>query len=80
MEEAIGTLTGAGIPGAMLVLLGMAYYRLDQRLNAVQEARVADAQRVAAAALEREEKWQTVISQLADAVERVADRTTGARK
>lgn len=75
MDEALQTLGAAGPLGAVVLFLGWAYWQVSLELKRVQEARVADAQRVAAAALEREEKWQSVLSQLADAVERVADRT-----
>lgn len=74
MEEALTTLGQAGIPGAALVLLGFAYWHLHNRLHAVQEARVADAQKVASAALERENRWLTTISELTEAINKHVER------
>lgn len=74
MEDAVSAIAATGVPGALLVILGFAYWQLTQKLAAVQEARVADAQKVAAAALEREEKWQGTLTDLTKAIENVLER------
>lgn len=74
MDTAITTLGQAGILGAALVLLGFAYWQLHNRLHAVQEARVVDAQRVATSALEREGRWLTTISELTEAINKHIER------
>ena len=73
MDEAVTTIIQSGLSGALLVILGIAYWRKEQDLKASQEARVADAQKVAKDSLEREDKWQDLISELTRAVERLTD-------
>lgn len=72
MDEAVSAIVSSGIPGALLVVLGYAYWRQAQDLKATQEARVADAQKFAKDSLEREDKWVDVLKDLAVAVEVIA--------
>lgn len=69
MEDAVAAIVSSGIPGALLVVLGYAYYRLSQDLKASQEARVTDAQRVSKDVLDREDKWVAVLTDLTNAIE-----------
>lgn len=80
VEDAVSAIAASGIPGALLVVLGFAYWQLMQKLTAVQEARVADAQKVAAAALEREEKWQATLVDLTKAIENMLERQEERRR
>lgn len=73
MEDAVSAIVSSGIPGALLVVLGVAYWRLSQQLSAVQEARVTDAKKVAEDALEREEKWLNVLKDLTGNVARLTE-------
>lgn len=75
MESAFDTLTQT-VVGAIIVLLAGAVIWLARKLSEVQEARVADAQKVAEAALKREDKWQGTIAGLTDAVERLLERSS----
>jgi hypothetical protein len=49
---------------------------LIHQLIKVQNARVDDAKKVATDSLAREDKWQGVLKELSDAVERLLERTT----
>lgn len=69
VDGAMQALATASVPGALLVVTFAALYRVHGQLNQVQEARVADAQKVMSAALEREEKWQAVLAELTTALE-----------
>lgn len=68
VDSAMQALASASVPGALLVIALAALNRTTNQLNAVQEARVADAQKVVQAALEREEKWQGVLTDLTTAL------------
>lgn len=68
MEEAVGQLAGSGVLGAILVVLGWAYYRQGQELAKVQEARVGDAKRVVETLLTLQDRWQGTVNDLTDAV------------
>jgi hypothetical protein len=74
MDEAVSAIATSGSPvlGAILVVLGYAYWRQAQALAAVQEARVQDAQRVASTLLEMQDKWQASLNDLTQAVERLS--------
>lgn len=71
MDEAARQIASSGILGAILVVLGTAYYRQGVALAAVQESRVADAQKVAQTLLAMQDRWQSVIGDLTDAVQRL---------
>lgn len=76
MEEAIQAILGTGgFAGAILVVLGAAYWQQGRELRQSYEARIADAQKVATAALEREEKWQEALGDLTKAIENLLDRS-----
>jgi len=62
------TLISAGPLGAIIIALGVAYWRLGLSLKAAQEARVADANKVTEKLLELNEKWLVAINGLATAV------------
>jgi len=70
LEQAAETLltTGSPVLGAVLVVLGWAYYKQGQALAGVQEARVADAKKVAETLLAVQDRWQTVVVELTEAV------------
>ena len=76
MDEAVSAIVSSGIPGALLVVLGYAYWKKEQDFKATQEARVADAQKFAKDSLEREDKWVGVLTDLTNELERAnAGRT-----
>lgn len=74
MDEAVSAIATSGSPvlGAILVVLGYAYWKQAQALASVQEARVQDAQKVASTLLEMQDKWQTSLNDLTQAVERLS--------
>lgn len=82
IDDATNILLNSGSPvlGAILVVLGYAYWKQSQALAAVQEARVQDAQRVASTLLEMQDKWQSALSELTQAVERLNERGAPSRR
>ena len=62
------TLISAGPLGAIIIALGVAYWRQGLALKAAQEARVQDAQTVTTTLLELNEKWLVAINALTGAV------------
>jgi putative AlgH/UPF0301 family transcriptional regulator len=74
MDEAVNVIAQSGSPvlGAIVIVLGYAYWKQAQALSAVQEARVADAQKVATTLLEMQDRWQTSLNDLTQAVERLS--------
>lgn len=74
MDEAVRQIASSGLLGAILVVLGVAYWKQSQALAAVQEARVADAQKVAQTLLSLQDRWQQAISELTKAVEKMNER------
>lgn len=74
MESIVETLVAAGPFGAIIVTLGVAYWRQGQTLKAAQEARVTDAQTVTKTLLALNDKWNTSVNALAQAVDRLTDR------
>ncbi len=68
MEGLTETLIQAGPLGAIIVALGVAYWRQARTLKETQDARVTDAQKVAATLLEQNEKWNGTIGALTQAV------------
>lgn len=72
MIETIGTQVAShGILGGILVALAYAYWHQGKALAAVQEARVADAQKVAQTLLAMQDKWQESLGELTEAVNRL---------
>lgn len=81
MEHALEIIANAGLPGAFLIVMGWVCWQqykqieqLNKTLVDAQQSRVNDAQKVAENALEREEKWQTTLTNLTMAIERMLDR------
>lgn len=74
MEGAAETLVAAGPLGAIIVALGVAYWRQTIALKAAQEARVEDAKLVTKTLLELNDKWNTTVNALTTAVDRLSDR------
>jgi len=74
MDEAVNVIAQSGSPvlGAIVIVLGWAYWKQSQALSAVQDARVADAQKVASTLLEMQDKWQASLADLTQAVERLS--------
>lgn len=72
IEEAAHAIVSSGSPvlGAILVVLGYAYHKQGQSLAAVQESRVADAKKVAETLLSMQDRWQAVVSELTEAVQK----------
>ena len=69
MEENIAaTLIQAGPLGAVILALGVAYYKQSGELRRAQEARVEDAKKVTKTLLELNDKWNTTVSALTAAV------------
>lgn len=65
---AIDSLLSAGPLGAIIVALGVAYWRQARTLKDTQDARVTDAQKVASTLLEQNQKWNDTIGGLTAAV------------
>jgi Flp pilus assembly protein protease CpaA len=80
LEEALRQVAATGVLGAILVVLGLEYRKQSAALAAVQQARVDDAKRVAETLLALNEKWQTAINELTNAVERLNDRDPARRR
>lgn len=74
MDEAVRQIASSGLLGAILIVLGVAYWKQGQALAAVQESRVADAQKVAQTLLSMQDRWQQAISELTKAVEKMNER------
>lgn len=74
VEDVTSVLLNSGSPvlGAVVLVLGYAYWKQAQALATVQEARVQDAQRVATTLLEMQDKWQASLNDLTQAVERLS--------
>ncbi len=74
MDEAVNAIATSGSPvlGAIVIVLGWAYWKQSQALASVQDARVADAQKVATTLLEMQDRWQTSLNDLTQAVERLS--------
>jgi|688.fasta_scaffold66028_10 hypothetical protein len=74
VEDVTSVLLNSGSPvlGAVVLVLGYAYWKQAQALATVQEARVQDAQRVATTLLEMQDKWQVSLNDLTQAVERLS--------
>lgn len=70
--DAASNVASSGILGSLVVIFVILCGVLVWRLEISQAARVADAQKVAKDALDREEKWQAVLSELTTAVERLS--------
>jgi len=68
MEGVTDVLVSAGPLGAVIVALGFAFWRQGLTLRATQEARVDDAKKVAATLLELNDKWNTTVGSLTQAV------------
>lgn len=66
--EVISTLLSAGPLGAIIVLLCYALWRQTGELRASQEARVEDAKKVTDTLLKLNDKWNTTVTALTDAV------------
>lgn len=85
MDPVTETLISAGPLGAIVTVLGVAYWRqgkaLSEALKATQEARVDDAKKVTTTLLELNEKNLVAIGSLTSAVNElraaVASRTSG---
>ena len=73
MESAIETIASSGSPvlGAILVVLGFAYWKQGQELGRVQQARVDDANKVTQTMLALQDRWQATVGELSDAVQRL---------
>ena len=74
MESATETLIAAGPLGAIIVVLGVAYWRQGLALKTAQEARVEDAKLVTKTLLDLNDKWNTSVNALTTAVDRLAGR------
>lgn len=74
MEKVIEVLAASGPLGAILVVLGVAYWRQAVELRRVNEARTADAQKVASTLLEIQRETLKALNELTEAVGRLADR------
>lgn len=71
--DAVGeTLLAAGPLGAIILALGVAYWRQGLALKEAQEARVEDAKMVTQTLLELTGQWNTAINALTAAVDRLA--------
>lgn len=72
MDPVVETLVSAGPLGAIIAVLGVAYWRqgkaLAEALAQAQEARVEDAKKVTADLLQLNEKWLVAINALTSAV------------
>lgn len=66
------TLLAAGPLGAIILALGVAYWRQGLALKEAQEARVEDAKMVTQTLLELTGQWNTAINALTAAVDRLA--------
>lgn len=66
--DILSTLLSAGPLGAIIVLLCYALWRQTGELRASQEARVADAKKVTDTLLMLNDKWNTTVVELTDAV------------
>lgn len=76
LESFAGQIASSGVLGAILVVLGYAYWKQGEALAAAQAARVADAQRVASTLLEMQAEWLGAINELTEAVRVLSERTT----
>jgi len=74
VDEAIRQIASSGLLGAIVIVLGVAYWKQSQALAAVQEARVADAQKVAQTLLSIQDRWQQAVADLTKAVEKMNER------
>jgi hypothetical protein len=79
-SDIVAVLTGAGPLGAILVACGLYLRHLHRMLKEVQDARVADAQRVVDRVLDLNDRTNEAIGGLTAAVDRLytlleADRT-----
>ena len=74
MEGAAETLIAAGPLGAIILALGVAYYKQGVALKLAQEARVDDAKKVTSTLLELNDKWNGSVNALTTAVDRLTDR------
>lgn len=83
MDPVTETLVSAGPLGAIIVVLGVAYWRqgkaLSEALKEAQEARVQDAQKVTKTLLELNERWLVAINALTAAVNELRAATSGRR-
>ncbi len=72
METVTETLVSAGPLGAIIVVLGVAYFRqgkaLSDALKEAQQSRVDDAKKVTSDLLQLNEKWLVAINALSTAV------------
>lgn len=74
METALQVLTNAGIPGAVIVVMGWALLILQRENTRLADARVEDAKKVSTDALAREDKWVAAIGELTDAIKELNRR------
>lgn len=72
MNSVVESLVSAGPLGAIVIALGVAYWRqtksFQEDLKAVHDARVAEAQAVTETLLELTDKWHVAINELSLAV------------
>jgi len=74
VTDALAGLATQGVLGCVVVVLAVAYLRLQKQYEAAVAARVTDAQKVAAVHLDMQKEWMTQINNLTGAVERLGDR------
>lgn len=74
VEEFLRQVAASGVLGALLVIVGLEYRKQGVALAAVQQARVEDAKKVAETLLALNDRWQTSLNELTNAVERLNER------
>jgi hypothetical protein len=79
MDGVTDGLLAAGPLGAVIVALGFAFWKQGITLKTTQEARVEDAKKVTATLLELNDKWNTTVGALAQAVNELRASITARR-
>jgi hypothetical protein len=67
--QALAELASHGVLGALVVVLGVAYTRLQKQVQEIMQARVDDAQKVATTLMDLQEKWMQRVDALTTAIE-----------
>ena len=80
MDAAAETLISAGPLGAVIIALGVAYWRQALTLKATQDARVDDAKKVSNTLIDLNDKWNTTIGALSSAVHQLTDELKDRRR
>jgi hypothetical protein len=75
VETALQVLAEAGIPGAVIIIMGWAVFTLQRENTRLAEARVEDAKKVSSDALAREDKWVATLGELTDAIKEMNRRS-----